>query len=103
MIAEDVMDATHLDDIAAHRRIGGIAALRKCFAALKSMSQPHRYEVVDPKVQIHGDIGILTFRYEPCATDGTALTRWKASSAYRRVAGEWRIVHAHWSMVKEAP
>jgi ketosteroid isomerase-like protein len=96
------MDAACRNDIAAHRRIGGIAALRKCFAALRMMAQPHRYEVVDLKVRIHGDIGILTFRYEPRSTDGTALTRWKASSAYRRIAGEWRNVHAHWSMVKES-
>jgi ketosteroid isomerase-like protein len=96
------MDASDLEDIAAHRRIGGIAALRKCFAALQRMSQPHRYEVVDPRVRIRGDIGVLTFRYEPRSADGTRLTRWKASSAYRRIAGEWRIVHAHWSMVKES-
>ena len=25
----------------------------------------------------------------------------KATSVYRRVKDDWRIVHAHWSLVKE--
>ncbi len=28
------------------------------------------------------------------------LVQWKATSVYRRLEGEWRIVHAHWSKVK---
>ncbi len=36
-------------------------------------------------------------------TDETAQhARWKASSVDRRVAGESRIVHSHWSTVKDA-
>ncbi len=98
----DADDVTYFDDIAAQRRIDGIAALRDYFASLEGKIPAHRYELVDPKVQIYGDTGILTLRYEPSTTDGEPLTPWKATSVYRRTAGEWRIVHAHWSMVKES-
>lgn len=85
--------------------IDGIAALREHFAALRADLLPHAYAVVDPKVQILGDFAVLTFRYEPRVSDGarfTPLPRWEASSVYRLSAGEWRSVHAHWSVVKES-
>lgn len=85
--------------------IDGIAALREHFAALRADLLPHTYAVVDPEVQILGDFAVLTFRYEPRSSDGarfTPLPRWEASSVYRLTAGEWRSVHAHWSVVKES-
>ena len=98
----DADDVTYFDDIGAHTRIDGIEAMRNYFASLEGKIPPHRYEVVDPKVQVYGDIGILTLRYHAYATDGEPLTRWKATSVYRWTAGEWRVVHAHWSIVKES-
>ena len=95
-------DITYFDDIGAHRRIDGIAAMRNYAASFEGKVPPHRYELVDPKVQVYGDIGIVTLRYEPFGTDGAPLQRWKATLVYRRTDGEWRVVHAHWSMVKES-
>jgi ketosteroid isomerase-like protein len=60
------------------------------------------YELVDPKVQVCGDVGIVTLRYEPFEAVGAPMQRWKATVVYRRTEGEWRVVHAHWSMVKES-
>jgi uncharacterized protein DUF4440 len=85
--------------------IDGIAALREHVAALRAELVPHAYEVVDPEVRILGDLAVLTFRYEPRSNDSkpfTPLPRWEASSVYRLSAGEWRSVHAHWSVVKES-
>lgn len=98
----DADDVTYFDDIGAHTRIDGLEAMRNYFASLEGKIPPHRYQVVDPKVQVYGDIGILSLRYQPYATDGKPLTPWKATSVYRQTSGEWRIVHAHWSMVKES-
>jgi ketosteroid isomerase-like protein len=95
-------EITYFDDIGAERRVDGIAAIREYLTSLEGKIPPHRYKVVDPKVQVYGDIGILTLRYEPTTADGEPLTPWKATSVYRRAAGEWRIVHAHWSLVKQA-
>jgi SnoaL-like protein len=93
-------DVTYFDDIGAHRRIDGIAGLRTYAASLEGKIPPHRYELVDPKVQVYGDLGIVTLRYEPFGSDGAPLQRWKASLIYRRTNHEWHVVHAHWSMVK---
>ena len=98
----DADDVTYFDDIGAHRRIDGLDKLRTYLAGLMGKIPLHRYELVDPRVQIYGDVGILTLRYQPRDADGKPLTAWKATSVYRRSATDWRIVHAHWSMVKES-
>ena len=98
----DADDVTYFDDIGAHGRIEGIDALRQYFAGLDGQIPPHEYEMADPHVQVYGDTGILSFRYELTMEDGSAGQPWKASSVYHRIGDEWRIVHAHWSLVKEA-
>lgn len=97
----DAEDVTYFDDIGAHSRVNGIDAMQNYLTSLKGKIPPHRYEIVDPKVQLYGDIGILTLRYQAYGTDPQPLSRWKATSVYRRIEDQWRIVHAHWSIVKD--
>jgi ketosteroid isomerase-like protein len=99
----DASDVTYFDDIGAQSRVDGLDAMRTYFTSLNGKIPAHRYELVDPKIQMYGDIGILTLRYKASATDGKPLALWKATSVYRLVGGRWRIVHAHWSLVKGPP
>jgi ketosteroid isomerase-like protein len=94
-------DVTYFDDLGAARRIDGLAAMHRYAASMEGKVPPHRYELVDPNVQVYGDIAIVTLRYEPSNNDGAPLQRWKATLVYRRTASDWRVVHGHWSMVKE--
>lgn len=93
-------DVTYFDDIAAQSRIDGIEAMRDYFSSLQGEIPPHWYEVENPKVQVYGDVGILTLRYLASDEQGQSLAEWRATSVYRRSEGEWRIVHAHWSLNK---
>ena len=95
-------DVTYFDDIGAHSRVDGIEAVRGYMSSLKGQLPPHRYEIVDPKVQDYGDVGVLTFHYHVFDQGPDPVARWKATSVYRRVEDDWRIVHAHWSLVKES-
>ena len=90
---------TYFDDIAAASRVDGLEAWRTYLASLEV--PPHSYEIIDPKVQVYGDVGVLTLHYHGLGPDGEVLSRWKATSVYRYEAGDWRTVHAHWSMIKE--
>ena len=71
----DADDVSYFDDIGAQSRINGVEAMRTYLNSLKGKIPPHRYEVVDPLVQVYGDIGILTLRYNAYATDGKPLAR----------------------------
>ena len=96
----DAADVTYFDDIGAHSRIDGIEEMRTYFSSLQGKIPPHQYEMLEPKVQLYGDMAILTLRYKAHSTDGKPLSHWKATSVYRRTGSQWRIVHAHWSLVK---
>jgi ketosteroid isomerase-like protein len=89
-------------DIGAQSGIDGLEAMRTYLTSLEGKIAPHRYEIANPHVQVYGDIAILTFRYHPSTLEGTPLTHWKATSVYRFNEGKWRVVHAHWSIVKES-
>lgn len=93
-------DVTYYDDIAAHARVDGIQAMRDYWSSLRGQIPPHRYEIEDPKVQVYGDVGILTLTYHARDFEGQPLAEWKATSVYQKREEEWRIVHAHWSLNK---
>ena len=92
-------DVTYFDDISAQTRINGLEEMRKYFTTLAGKIPPHTYEIVDPKVQVYGDIAISTLHYHPII-DGEQGPPWKATDVYRLIDGEWRVVHAHWSLIK---
>ena len=95
-------DVTWFDDIGAQSRVVGLAAYRKYLASLEGQIPPHTYEIVDPKVQLYGDIAILTFHWHGAMTDGKPMPKWKVTSVYQYSGGKWHMVHANWSLVKEA-
>jgi len=97
----DADDVTYFDDIRASQRIDGKSEMKTYLETLVGKVPPHSYEIVDPRVQLYGTVGILTLRYQAASEDGTPFPAWKATSVYRKVGDEWQIVHAHWSLVKE--
>jgi ketosteroid isomerase-like protein len=61
---------------------------------------PHNYTLEDFKVQVYDNIAIATLRYNS-SKDGESGIPWKATDVYRFTNGDWKLVHAHWSLVKE--
>jgi ketosteroid isomerase-like protein len=94
-------------DPTTDRRVDGLEAMRARLAPMKSMKPPFtdpRYEMIEPKVQRHGDMALLTFNLinygKLAGQPESVLARWNATEAYARIDGKWRIVHSHWSFTK---
>jgi ketosteroid isomerase-like protein len=92
-------DITYMDDIGASNRMSGIEACNNYLASLEGMIPPHDYEIVNPLVQLYGNIAILTFQYHG-SVDGQPGQPWKATSVYNYTDGDWKMVHANWSLIK---
>lgn len=92
-------DITYIDDIGAQDRIVGIEAFKAYAIELGGQVPPHTYEMVDPLVQVYGDIAILTFQYH-AKIDTVSGTPWKATSVYHFNDSTWQMVHSNWSLVK---
>lgn len=94
-------DATYFDDITAQNRIEGIDEITGYFIALEGKVPAHKYELINPKVQVYGDVAILTLRYNSTYENNESGRPWKATSVYRLIDGHWKIVHSNWSLIKE--
>jgi uncharacterized protein (TIGR02246 family) len=96
-------DATYFDPTLA-KRLDGIGALHALIDPFKGNIHIERSEMIDAKVQQHGDVAVLTFNlisHGAQVGDGPkGDVRWNSTEVYRRTDGRWKIIHSHWSYTK---
>jgi Calcium/calmodulin dependent protein kinase II association domain len=83
-------------------RVEGIEAVRALFVPFQGKLSVPRFEILNPKLQLHGDIGIFTYNLNEYGTDGAVATRWNSTEVYRRFGDKWQAVHAHWSQIPKS-
>jgi ketosteroid isomerase-like protein len=88
-------------------RVDGLEAMQMRLAPIRNMKLPFtnpRYDMLNPKVQRHGDVALLTFNLVSYGTlpekPESVLARWNSTEVYARIDGKWRIAHSHWSYIK---
>ena len=81
------------------RRLNGIDELRTLYESIRGTTSVASFELVDPHVQLSGNMAVLTFNY---VAEGSneATNRWNCTEVYRREGSEWRIIQTHWSMTR---
>jgi ketosteroid isomerase-like protein len=89
------------------KRTDGLNAMVALLGPIRNLTLPFtepRYEMIDPKIQRYGDVAVLTFNLvnygKMSGQPEGVLTRWNSTQVYRRIGGEWKIVHSHWSYTK---
>lgn len=92
-------DLTYFDDIGAQNRMEGLESITSYAKTLEEIIPKHKYEMVNPKVQVYGDMAILSYHYHPFTLEGEPSTKWRSSVVYSNING-WKMVHAHWTMEK---
>ncbi len=80
------------------RRLDGLEALTRYYEAARGKVQIDRYELINPKVQLYGDMAVLTFNY--VSYSGQVQSRWNCTEVYYRRDGRWRIIQTHWSLTE---
>jgi ketosteroid isomerase-like protein len=88
-------------DIGTEHRVDGRAAMSSYYRPLVGKIKIPRYQMIDPKVQRHGDVAVLTYnlRSEALQPDGKQVTvRWNSTSVYARTGAKWQVIHSHWSL-----
>jgi ketosteroid isomerase-like protein len=99
-------DITYFDPT-TENRINGLDALALRLAPMKNMRLPFtnpRYEILDARVQRHGEVALLTFNvvnygHFPDGRD-RVLARWNSTQVYERTKDNWKIIHSHWSYTR---
>jgi ketosteroid isomerase-like protein len=99
-------EVTYFDPF-TETRVDGLDAMRARLAPMKQMKPPFaapRYDMIDPKVQHHGEVTLLTFHLvnygTPPGAPERVVARWNSTEVYGRIDGTWKVVHSHWSFIQ---
>jgi ketosteroid isomerase-like protein len=86
-------------DAAQERRLEGLTALTSLYESIRKEIRIDRYEIIDPKVQVYGNVALLTYSY---LSEGQGETQhWNCTEVYlKKPVSPWRIIHTHWSRAK---
>ncbi len=77
-------------------RIDGLPALATYYQAIWGKVHVDRFELLNPHVQMKGDLAVLTFNY--VSYTGGQADRWNCTEVYRKDdQGRWKIIQTHWS------
>ncbi len=79
-------------------RLEGVQALRELYEQYRGTPLFERYEMLSPKVQVCGDVAVLTYRL--ARYTGTGTTYFNGTQVYQRKKAGWRVIHTHWSAAK---
>jgi hypothetical protein len=80
------------------RRLDGLEALTNYYEASRGQVHIDSYELINPKVQLYGEIAVLTFNY--VSFSGETEHRWNCTEVYRYRDDSWRIIQTHWSLTQ---
>ena len=83
------------------RRLDGLATLASLYEQARGKVHLDRYELLNPKVQLHDNGAVLTYNFVGYA-QGKAH-RWNCTEVYQRTGAGWRIIHTHWSVTQHSP
>jgi ketosteroid isomerase-like protein len=85
-------------DPSLDKRLNGIDELETLYENVRGKIHVDRYELIDPKVQLCGNVAILTFNY--VGYSANKVSRWNCTEVYRNQNGRWEIIQTHWSFTK---
>jgi uncharacterized protein (TIGR02246 family) len=88
-------DVVYLDP-GLDKPLEGLAALTAYYAKFP-LEEPSRGAMSDAKVQVFGDVAVLSFHYVS-HVGSKKETMWNATEVYRKTGDTWRIVNTHWSL-----
>jgi hypothetical protein len=80
------------------KRIEGLPALKELFDRYRGIPLFDSYEILNPQVQVAGDVAVLT--YQLAQRNGAVTTYWNGTQVYRKKEEGWRVIHTHWSAAK---
>ncbi len=100
MIAEDY---TYFDPF-LDQRVDNYPAIKEIYDAIRGQVHYDRFELIDPKVQVDGDIAVLTFNFKSYGQINDSTTgeqsHWHTTEVFRKFDEGWKLISTHWSFTQ---
>jgi ketosteroid isomerase-like protein len=91
-------DVTYFDPT-LDKPIHGLPALAAYYHGFPAFP-PSRGEMSNVKVQVSGEVAVLTFNYDYASRAAGLVKHWNTTEVYAYGANGWHILHTHWSYIK---
>lgn len=91
-------DVTYFDT-SLERRLDGLEALTSYYDGIRGKIWIDHYDMINPNIHVRGDVAVLTFNL---ISYGKEIHRWNSTEVYRKIDGNWRIIHTHWSITQSS-
>jgi ketosteroid isomerase-like protein len=96
-------DITYFDPVTA-TRIDGHQAMMDYYGPWAGKIQIARYEMLDPRVVVDGNMALLTYNLVNYIRDAQGVesvgSRWNSTAVYQRRDETWKAIHSHWSFTR---
>jgi len=96
-------DISYFDPLTA-RRIDGHEAMEDYYRPWVGKIHVDRYELLNPKVVVEGDMALLTYNLVNYFQDAKGVESvgscWNSTTVYQRRNGSWKSLHSHWSFTR---
>jgi ketosteroid isomerase-like protein len=91
-------DITYFDPF-TEKRFDGFDRVKNLYEGLRGKISVQEYKMIDPLVQITGDVAVLT--YNLVSRSSGVEYKWNCTEIYRIYSdGHLRIIHNHWSFTE---
>jgi ketosteroid isomerase-like protein len=81
------------------KRLDGSELLSKMFESMRGKIHADRFDMLNTKVQVSGDMAVLSFNL--LLLEGGIPYRWNCTEVFAlQKDGKWKIIHSHWSQTK---
>jgi ketosteroid isomerase-like protein len=90
-------------DPSLEKRLDGKTEFIELLKPIENTFTIIKYEMLNPKVQVHGDIAILSYNlvdYSKNQYGDEQKSLWNTTEVYKRLKNDWKIIHSHWSLTK---
>lgn len=90
-------------DTGTKQRVNGRDAMSARYKQLEGQIFYEVMDFIDPQVRVGGELAVLFYRFlsTRLKPDGSIASRtpWNCTEVYRKIDGQWRIIHNHWSLI----
>ena len=75
------------------------SALQAHYERIVGMVDVPNFEVVNPRLQLLGDVAVFTYNLHEYKSEGAPSLTWNAAEVRECTADGWKVIHAHWSPI----
>ncbi len=91
-------DATYFDP-STKVKLRGYEAIKDYIEPWNGKIYSYGYKMINIDIKLLGNVGVLTYNLLDYNKSNDTTAFWNSSEIYKKIDGNWKVIHSHWSLV----